>query len=93
MRALAIVFLAAAVSGCAAELDVSGSKWAKAGTSFNQVTLDETDCARVASDAGKTPDLIVGGLTDAVRNGIRERGRQGTYDRCMRERGYQTARG
>jgi hypothetical protein len=88
VRPLAILLLAVAVGGCAAELDVSGSKWAKTGTSFNQVTLDETDCARGASDAGKTPDLIVGGLADAVRNGIRERGRQGTYEKCMRDRGY-----
>ena len=91
MRALAIVLLAVAVGGCAAELDVSGEKWRKEGIGSNQVTLDETECARSAMDAGQTPDLIVGGLADVVRDIIRERGRQGTYEKCMRDRGYRSA--
>ena len=88
MRALAILGLAVLVVGCTAELDVSGAKWIKTGTSFSQVTLDQTECARLTTDVGKTPDLIVGGLADVVRNAIRERGRQGTYSQCMKERGY-----
>jgi hypothetical protein len=90
VRAIAILLLAAAAGGCAAELDVSGAKWKKKGASFNQVTFDETECARSASDAGKTPDLIVGGLLDIARNTVRERGRQGTYEKCMKDRGYRT---
>ncbi|OLD99771.1 MAG: hypothetical protein AUG80_04180 [Candidatus Rokubacteria bacterium 13_1_20CM_4_68_9] len=71
MRVLAIVLLAVAVGGCAAELDVSGEKWRKEGIGSNQVTLDETECARSAMDAGQTPDLIVGGLADVVDPGSR----------------------
>jgi len=42
VRVLAIVLLAVAVGGCAAELDLSGEKWRKEGIGSNQVTLDET---------------------------------------------------
>jgi hypothetical protein len=91
VRALAILLLTVSVGGCAAGLDVSGSTWKKEGTSYSQVTLDETECARSAMDAGQTPDLIVGGLADIVRDVIRERGREGTYEKCMRDRGYRSA--
>jgi hypothetical protein len=91
VRAIVILLLTVSVGGCAAGLDVSGSTWKKEGTSNNQVTLDETECARSAMDAGQTPDLIVGGLADIVRDIIRERGREGTYEKCMRDRGYRSA--
>jgi len=91
VRAVAILLLAAVVGGCASELDVSGARWKKEGVGFNQVTFDETECARGARDAGQTPDLIVGGLVDLGRNAIRERGRQGTYEKCMKDRGYRSA--
>ena len=92
MRAIAVPLLAVVVAGCAAELDVSGSKWTKSGTSFNQVTLDVTDCARGALNAGTSPVLVVGGLLDIGRDVIRERGREGAYEKCMKDRGYQIAR-
>ena len=91
MRAIAILLLGAVVGGCASELDVSGARWKKEGVGFNQVTLDETECARSAMDAGQSPDLILGGLVDLGRNAIRERGRQGTYEKCMKDRGYRSA--
>jgi hypothetical protein len=92
VRAIGILLLAVVVAGCAAELNVSGSKWTKSGTGSNQVTLDETECARGALDAGQTPDLIVGGLLDLGRDIVRERGREGAYEKCMKDRGYQIAR-
>jgi len=87
-----VLALAVIVGGCAAELDVSGAKWKKEGTTSNQITLDETDCARGALDAGMTPDPFIGGLVDLVRNAIREGGREGAYEKCMRDRGYMLAR-
>ena len=93
MKAIAVALLAVAVGGCAAELDVSGARWTKDGARFNQITLDETDCARGALDAGWTPDLILGGIVDVPRVFIREAGRRGAYNKCMRDRGYRMARG
>jgi hypothetical protein len=91
VRAAAILLLVVTAVGCTAELDVSGARWRKEGVGFNQVTLDETECARNAMDAGQTPDLIVGGLVDIGRNIVRDRGRQGTYEKCMKDRGYRSA--
>jgi len=88
VKAIACALLAIAVGGCAAELDISGARWNKDRAQFNQITLDETDCARGALDAGQTPDLILGGIVDLPRVLIREDGRRGAYNKCMRDRGY-----
>jgi hypothetical protein len=93
MRASAAVGLALLLGGCAAELGVAGREWTRPATTISQVTFDETECAREATDAGRTAESFVGGVADAVRNGIRERGRQATYAGCMRARGYQPAGG
>lgn len=93
MRAVVVAALGLLLGGCAAELGVAGREWTRADTTISQVTFDETECVRGATDAGRTPESVVGGLVDAVRNGIRERGRQGAYEGCMRARGYQPAAG
>lgn len=93
MRALAPAVLGLLLGGCAAELGVAGREWTRPATTVSQITFDETECARAATDAGQTPESVVGGVADAVRHGIRERGRQATYAGCMRARGYQPADG
>lgn len=88
-RGLAIVVVAAALCGCAAALDLSGEEWGKTGADIRQVTLDEIDCVRAVSDAGRTPDLWIGGVADAVRFAVTEHVRASTYADCMTSRGYQ----
>lgn len=92
-RGLAIVTAAATLGGCAAGLDLSGREWDKAGADIRQVTLDEIDCVRAVSDAGRTPDLWVGGVVDATRFVLRERTRASVYAECMASRGYARAAG
>jgi hypothetical protein len=91
--AAATAVTALALAGCTAALDVSGTDWAKPTATSQQVTLDETECARVTSDAGQTPDLIIGGVADAVRFAIRESTRRHVYDQCMVSRGYERRAG
>jgi outer membrane lipoprotein SlyB len=81
--------MAAALSGCTAALDLSGREWGKADADIRQVTLDEIECVRGVSDAGRTPDLWVGGVVDVARFTVREGVRASTYSACMRDRGYQ----
>lgn len=88
-RGLAVAMVAATLSGCAAALDLSGREWDKAGADIRQVTLDEVECVRAVSDAGRTPELWVGGVVDAVRFAVREGVRASTYAECMTSRGYQ----
>lgn len=90
----AIALLAATLTmltGCAAGLGLRGDEWTRPGTGVSQLTWDEIDCARDARDAGKTPDLIVGGLVDIARDVVREGGRAARYSRCMTDRGYRAA--
>lgn len=78
------------LSGCATKYDLTGADWTKPGTMFYQTTLDEMECVRGAREAGWTPDLILGGLTDLARWTIEERiQRAGSYKRCMTAKGYQ----
>ena len=86
---LGLILLAVwAVAGCASQFDIAGTDWGKAGTTLNQVTLDELECAREAADAGRPPDLIVGGVVDVVRVVIEEGNRTATFNGCMTARGY-----
>jgi len=80
---------ALALAGCTAGLDVSGARWSKPSASVQEVTLDAMECARSTTDVGRTPDLLIGGVADAVRFGIRERTRQRVYEQCMTSRGYE----
>ncbi|HEY7648772.1 MAG TPA: hypothetical protein VID04_07175 [Methylomirabilota bacterium] len=85
----ALALLLIVLTGCTPAFDVSGTEWAKAGALFPQVTLDETECARKAFEAGSTPDLLLGGMLDwgrlMVENGVQAN----TYSDCMTNLGYE----
>jgi hypothetical protein len=89
MRVLPVLVLLLLPTACARFLDVSGSEWAKEGTSFQQVTFDEVECARETERAGDLPDTIVGGVADAVVVPLEDVRRLKAYDRCMEGKGYQ----
>ena len=92
MRLAIAVLGLVALSGCTAKYDLAGAEWTKPETMYQQITLDEIDCAREAREAGYTPDLIVGGLLDTTRYFIEDHQRYGAYERCMTSRGYVRAR-
>jgi hypothetical protein len=76
------------LAGCAPAFDVAGRESTKPQASIQQVTLDETECARQAWAAGWTPDLVLGGVIDVGRLVV-ERGVQAaTYRGCLTDRGY-----
>jgi hypothetical protein len=89
MRPGLLAVLLALLTGCTTIYDLSGSDWTKPDTIIQQTTQDEMECVREAREAGWTPDLIVGGVVDAVRIGIEESQRRSAYQRCMLARGYQ----
>lgn len=80
-------------TGCTANLGLRGDEWAKPGATVSRVTWDEINCVRDATDAGRTPDFIMGGLVDIGRYAVREVGRAASYGRCMTKKGYQAAGG
>ena len=82
----------ALLAGCAPHFDIGGGDWAKPGAAVQQTTLDEMDCARTASRAYWTPDLVLGGLLDVVRVKIEDAQMTGAFDGCMRSKGYRPAR-
>jgi hypothetical protein len=79
-------------AGCAPHFDIGGGDWAKPGAHVQQTTLDEMDCARTASRAYGTPDLIVGGLVDVVRVKIEDTQMSTAFSGCMRSKGYAPTR-
>ena len=89
---LALVGGLLVLAGCAPHFDIGGGDWAKPGAQVQQTTLDETECARTASRAYGTPDLIVGGLADVVRVKIEDTQMTTAFSGCMRSKGYQPAR-
>jgi hypothetical protein len=93
MRWLTVVLALVAFGGCTAAFDVTGREWQKAGAGLPQVTLDETECARNAFEAGDTPDLILGGLLDVVRLAVENSAQARTYRDCMTSRGYERREG
>ena len=88
----AILATALAIAGCAPHFDIGGGEWTKPGAPVQQTTLDEMECARTASRAYWTPDLIVGGLADVVRVKIENDQMVSSFNGCMRSKGYQPAR-
>ena len=88
MLALAAVLL---LAGCYTKYDLTGAEWAKPGTMIQQTTQDEMDCVRGAREAGRTPDLILGGLVDLGRFAVEETQRSSSYKNCMTAKGYQPA--
>jgi len=91
MRFAIAVLGLVALTGCTAKYDLAGLEWTKPAMTYQQVTLDEIDCAREAREASHTPDLLVGGMVDVGREAYEELRRSGTYDRCMIGRGYARA--
>jgi hypothetical protein len=89
---LAPVVALVIVAGCAPHFDIGGGEWAKPDAAVQQTTLDEMECARTASRAYGTPDLIVGGLVDVVRVKIEDGQMSGAFSECMRSKGYQPTR-
>ena len=88
---LALLLAATTLAGCTTKYDLSGADWKKPCTKNQTVTLDELEGVRVARVAGATPDLVVGGLADVVRQFIEERQRGAAYQGCMLAKGYQPA--
>jgi hypothetical protein len=80
------------LAGCAPHFDIGGGEWTRPGSPVQQITLDEMECARTASRAYWTPDLIVGGLADVVRVKTEDGQMVSAFDSCMRSKGYQPAR-
>ena len=91
MRPLLLAGLLA-LAGCAPHFDIGGGEWAKPNSGIQQTTLDEMDCARTASRAYWTPDLVLGGLLDVVRVKIEDGQMTSAFSGCMRGKGYQPAR-
>ena len=89
MRLALTLLLIGSLAGCSVKYDLAGVAWTKAGTGINTVTQDEMECVRTAREAGRTPDLVVGGLVDVGRHFYGESQRGGAYNNCMTARGYQ----
>jgi len=88
---LALALAALLGAGCTQALDVAGVAWTRPDADLARVTTDQIECLRAVSDAGQTPDAVVGGVADAARFVIRERLRVAAYDRCMAGKGYRRA--
>jgi len=93
MRWLVAVLALTLFGGCTAAFDVAGRDWTKPDTTHSQITLDQTECARVAYEAGDTPDLLLGGLLDVMRLAIENGAQAHAYRECMTSRGYQPREG
>jgi hypothetical protein len=93
MRWLAATFALVLFAGCTAAFDVTGLEWTRDSTSHPQITLDQTECARTAYEAGDTPDLLLGGLLDLMRLGIENGAQANAYHDCMTSRGYEPREG
>jgi hypothetical protein len=89
MRWLTVVLAVLLFAGCTAAFDVTGREWTRDDTSHPQITLDQTECARGAYEAGDTPDLLLGGLLDVLRLGIENGTQADAYRDCMTSRGYE----
>jgi hypothetical protein len=89
MRLAIALLVLGTLTGCSTKYDLSGSDWTKPELLIQDLTYDEMECVRAAREAGRTPELIVGGLADTVRYGVEERQRSGAYGRCMLAKGYQ----
>ena len=78
-------------SACTRVLDISGADWRRQGTSIQQVTLDEMECARSSEKDGDLPDTVIGGFADLVVVSLEDKLRGASYDRCMQKKGYASA--
>jgi len=88
MRVVPLLLIVVLFSACTRVLDVSGTDWRRQGASFQQVTLDEMECARSSDHAGDLPHTVVGGITDTIVVPLEDARRGAAYDRCMEKKGY-----
>lgn len=88
MRVVPLLLIIVLFSACTRVLDISGSDWRRAEASFQQVTLDEVECARGSDHAGDLPDTVVGGIADTIVVPLEDARRGAAYDRCMEKKGY-----
>jgi hypothetical protein len=93
MRWLTVILALVSFGGCTAAFDVAGREWEKPGAGLPEVTLDQTECARSAYEAGDTPDLLLGGLLDVLRLARENSAQAGAYRDCMTSRGYERREG
>ncbi|MBI4638612.1 MAG: hypothetical protein HY727_19920 [Candidatus Rokubacteria bacterium] len=91
MARVIVVALLALLAACSTGY-VSRATWTRPGVTMQQLTLDETECARKAADAPNTPDAVVGGVADVVRIVVEETRRDRIYTDCMTARGYARTR-
>lgn len=87
--ALALLVAFGSLAGCTTKYDLSGAAWKKPDTGIQAVTLGEVECVRASREAGRTPDLVVGGLADIGRLFFEERQRSDAFKSCMVARGFQ----
>ena len=92
MRVVVLVAAIGALTACAPKFDIGGGDWTRAGAHIQQVSLDEMECARLASRAYSTPESFVGGLADMVRVKIEDGQMASAFSQCMESKGYQPAR-
>jgi hypothetical protein len=95
MKLISLLFLAAALAGCSSPT----TRWAKSGTSPEELRYDQDDCAARGSnydfaledrDTGRT-GIVESGVDAGTRRGGSARG--DVYRRCMEERGWRRERG
>jgi hypothetical protein len=89
MRLAIALLVIGNLTACTVKYDLSGAEWSRSGTMIQDTTYDEMECVRAAREAGRTPDLVVGGLADVGRLFVEERQRSSEYRRCMLAKGYQ----
>lgn len=68
--------------------------WSKSGATTPQATRDDWECRRDAYDkVYPSPDMYVGGVTDAVRVVLDDMRSDATFADCMKARGYSKTAG
>ena len=81
---------AALLAGCTT-IDL-GRSYTRRDAGVVQASWDEWQCRRQVEETVQTPDLLIGGVADAVRIAIETEMRDLKLGRCMQERGYQPSR-
>ena len=84
-----VVLLSVLASGCTTWH--VRDQWTKPDTGISQSTWDDWECHRDADNARLTPNLLVGGMVDAVRVVVDQALIDHRDATCMRERGYARA--
>ncbi|MBI1848570.1 MAG: hypothetical protein HY294_09120 [Candidatus Rokubacteria bacterium] len=79
--------LLAATTGCTTYLG-RPEQWKQPSASMQQLTFDEHRCHEASLSAGRTPDLLVGGILDTARVWIGQTIVSHAYASCMETRGY-----